>query len=426
MKNLKYEFGDFLSNVQLQNLMLPTHIVMVLTKTCNLKCKFCSAGTSGSQEMDYNFAKNFLLYCKKNGIHSICFSGGEPLLYPHINELIYYANSLNLNISLTTNGTLLNRLSSTSIKMLNKIGVSLHGTEKTHDSICGIKNSYKKTITNLEKIKNSNVNINYTFSNLNSEYHEIEHVANIAKQHNMSMSIARVNKTGRALYGAYDIQPNILMQNVSKLLSRGYDLQISNCISPCSIDEKFRYLAHGCSAGTSFAGIEPNGDVKICPTASFAIGNLYKEDFLHIWNNKSMLKLKSLTWLPLTCKTCYDLSKCRGGCKIENYSPTTWPAFGDSLANNVMENIWSCISNKKLELVVTSIRHENKKTILLGPHIRICNSLVVSILKTIDDKTGNQIIEHFDEKQQKDVKILLIALFRDSVIKTKDGIPYEL
>ena len=151
MKSLKYEFGDFACNMRLRDLMLPSQITMVLTNKCNLKCKFCSVSNDEQQIMDFEFAKKVLLYCSENGIHNICFSGGEPILYPKINELIQYASSLKLKLLLTTNGILLDMIKPESIELLDGIGVSLHGTERTHDAISGMKNSYKAVIGNLNK-----------------------------------------------------------------------------------------------------------------------------------------------------------------------------------------------------------------------------------------------------------------------------------
>jgi len=422
MKSLKYEFGDFSCNMRLRDLMLPSQITMVLTNNCNLKCKFCSVSNDEPQTMDFEFAKKVLLYCSENGIHNICLSGGEPILYPKINELIQYASSLKLKALLTTNGLLLDRINSESMKMLDGIGVSLHGTEQTHDTISGMKNSYKMTIENLDKTRKTKANINYTFSNLNSDYSEMEYVANIASQNGMSMTVARINREGRAIDGGYDVHPNLLVENVSKLLLKGYNIRVSNCIVPCSVKQHLRYLTHGCSAGTSFAGIEPNGDVKVCPTASFSIGNLYDEDLLSIWNSNSMRKMRTLNWLPIACKSCYEILKCRGGCKIENYNKEHWPAFGDVLASEIFDEIWINISDVNLELTMNHVRKEDEYSILLGSHLRFCNDSVISILKNIDgSRTGNQLLDQTDEYQRGQVKMLLIALYRDSIIKTTVG-----
>lgn len=422
MKSLKYEFGDFSCNMRLRNLMLPSQITIVLTNKCNLKCKFCSVCTDELQTMDFEFAKKVLLYCSENGIHNICISGGEPILYPQINELIQYAGSLKLKVLLTTNGLLLDRINLDSIEMLYGIGVSLHGTEQTHDAITGMENSYKITIANLDKAKKTNANINYTFSNLNSDYSEMEHVANIALQNGMSMTVARINREGRAIGGGYDAQPNLLVENVSQLHLKGYNIRVSNCIAPCSVKQNLRYLTHGCSAGISFVGVEPNGDVKVCPTASFSIGNLYNEDLLNIWNSNIMKKMRSLNWLPIACKSCYEILKCRGGCKIENYNNRKWPAFGDILASETFDEIWTNISNINLKLTLNCIRKEDGYSILLGSHLRFCNDSVISILKKIDGtRTGNQLLDQADEHHREQVKMLLIALYRDSVIKTIKG-----
>lgn len=422
MKNLKYEFGDFSCQTHLRNLILPSQITIVLTNKCNLKCGFCSVSTKCLQTIDFEFAKKILFYCSENGIYNICFSGGEPIMHPQINELIIYAASLNLHITLVTNGLLLDMIHPESLSKLSNIGISLHGNEQIHDGICGKKGSYNIIIENLSKIKNIKVNINYTFSSLNSNYLCLEHVANIAMQYNMTMTVARINREGKALNGEYDVDPNIITEYVSKLLNEGYKIRVSNCIVPCSVSDNFKYLTHGCSAGVSSAGIEPNGDVKVCPTASFSLGNLHNNDLLDIWNNKLIKKMRSLKWLPITCKSCYNLLKCRGGCKIENYNPINWPNFGDILACKMFDDIWKDIENSQLILTTKYIRNENELFLILGSHLRMCNDGVIDILKKIDGyKTGNQLINIFDQYEQGQVKMLLVALYRDFVIKKYYG-----
>ena len=89
-----------------------------LTDKCNLRCVYCMPEDKVYENNlindtlsfnDYKFIINGL---SQVGIKKIIFTGGEPLLYPHLIELIKYAHyECNIDdISITTNGIGLNEI----------------------------------------------------------------------------------------------------------------------------------------------------------------------------------------------------------------------------------------------------------------------------------------------------------------------------
>ena len=89
-----------------------------LTDKCNLRCVYCMPEDKVYENNlindtlsfnDYKFIINGL---SQVGIKKIKFTGGEPLLYPHLRELIKYAHyECNIDdISITTNGIGLNEI----------------------------------------------------------------------------------------------------------------------------------------------------------------------------------------------------------------------------------------------------------------------------------------------------------------------------
>ncbi len=88
------------------------YLKISLTDKCNLRCVYCKDEDEVVEEEyvnnilsfdDYKFIiKNF----KELGVNKIKFIGGEPLLYPYLKDLIYFAkHECNIDdISITTNG----------------------------------------------------------------------------------------------------------------------------------------------------------------------------------------------------------------------------------------------------------------------------------------------------------------------------------
>src|SRR5512136_2420473 len=110
---------------------------------CNLNCPFCSvdAGpesttrtTSYEVEMEYLIeAFREIAGFKGNGVECHIDSPGEPVMYPHLPELIAELKKIDevSTISLQTNGTLLNTAKIAALEGagLDRINLSLHALD---------------------------------------------------------------------------------------------------------------------------------------------------------------------------------------------------------------------------------------------------------------------------------------------------------
>ena len=91
------------------NRITPVSVNWHITKRCNFNCKFCFANMNDvSFELEYEKAIEIPYLLKTNGCKKINFVGGEPLLYPHIFDMIRESKRCGLTTSLVTNGSLLN------------------------------------------------------------------------------------------------------------------------------------------------------------------------------------------------------------------------------------------------------------------------------------------------------------------------------
>lgn len=61
----------------------PKEILFSLTSSCNLSCPHCESPIY-KKEISVNYAKRFLINCKKTGIRRVGFTGGEPFLVPDL------------------------------------------------------------------------------------------------------------------------------------------------------------------------------------------------------------------------------------------------------------------------------------------------------------------------------------------------------
>lgn len=82
-------------------------LVMNITNACDGGCNICLAFVDPNKSLDLPDIKRIVDLIAAHDVKRIAFTGGEPLLYPHIFGILQYAHGLGLATALTTNGTVL-------------------------------------------------------------------------------------------------------------------------------------------------------------------------------------------------------------------------------------------------------------------------------------------------------------------------------
>lgn len=88
---------------------------IVLTRACNLRCNFCYVKNAGYSEVDsisFNNLKRIVDFCDESKVKYIFFTGGEPLMYPYLPDILRYINTRQRLMipAVATNGVLLKDL----------------------------------------------------------------------------------------------------------------------------------------------------------------------------------------------------------------------------------------------------------------------------------------------------------------------------
>lgn len=114
----------------------PIVLHIMPTEVCNLRCIFCSVAQRGEDgrlcsNLTMDQIRNVVEEFKKRGLKAIIISGGgEPLMYPQINELIEYLYNEGLQIGLITNGILLStHLKSEILDKLTWVRISINSMD---------------------------------------------------------------------------------------------------------------------------------------------------------------------------------------------------------------------------------------------------------------------------------------------------------
>ncbi|WP_059411407.1 heme d1 biosynthesis radical SAM protein NirJ [Cupriavidus basilensis] len=113
-------------------------VIWNLVRRCNLNCRHCystSADTDFKGELTTAEALAVLAQLRQARVPALILSGGEPLLRPDLYPLARRARALGFHLSLSSNGTLLDRAHAARLADagFGYVGVSLDGLEATHD-----------------------------------------------------------------------------------------------------------------------------------------------------------------------------------------------------------------------------------------------------------------------------------------------------
>ena len=407
--DIKYEMAAVNQKVSLDNLKIPLYMYIKINNFCNFNCVFCSRNIESMKEISLENFKFLIDQLLSIGIKDIYLTGGEPLLHSKFDELLTYALSKEMSISVLTNGILINNYFN-NLKKVKCVSVSLHGNSKTHNEIVGV-NCYDIVTKNILQIKkHTSVTVNYTAFSKNLNEKNILSVYDFCESNNIPMNISRYNDLGCGKTNHCVINLNSFAKTLDNLIQGGCKIQINNCIAPCTVDDKYLYLTHGCGAGYLFGCVDYNLDVKICSSSQTSLGNLKRNSFRRIWNQKKMKDFRSLRWIPIQCKTCINLARCKCGCKSEMSENLL--TMNDKNVVDHYEKIWKKIKNKSFYVNVATLRKDNKQYINLSPPARIFNlttkDLLIKIQKTEKIVTLSK------------YKDLIVLLYKEGIIREKN------
>jgi radical SAM protein with 4Fe4S-binding SPASM domain len=126
-------------------------------QSCNFKCIYCYALDSARRpdELTRDEFIGVIHQAQELGARKIIILGGEPMLYPHILEMIGYIKKLDMEIELFTNGTNITRsvaqeLFDNGVRAVLKMNTF---DESLQDTLTGCKGSYLQIQEALKNLK---------------------------------------------------------------------------------------------------------------------------------------------------------------------------------------------------------------------------------------------------------------------------------
>lgn len=155
---------------------------LLVTSRCTFSCPYCRGIKSEDQgDISWKEAKRIVDLWSSEGLKNIRFSGGEPTLWPHLKDLVEYAQPKVERIALSTNGSapsdVYEQLCSAGV---NDFSVSL-------DACCSItghkmsgQNAFWTTISNIKLlVSKAYTTIGVVVTDINAK--EVEEIVSLAR-----------------------------------------------------------------------------------------------------------------------------------------------------------------------------------------------------------------------------------------------------
>ena len=127
---------------------------------CNLSCSHCysSSGPVGHTELDVATICDVISDAAAMGYQVISVSGGEPLMYRGLDDVLTHAKSLGLRTTVTTNGFFTGRDQLSRLReLVDVLAISLDGPPEIHNRIRGSVHAFERLEAGLENIRNAGI-----------------------------------------------------------------------------------------------------------------------------------------------------------------------------------------------------------------------------------------------------------------------------
>jgi MoaA/NifB/PqqE/SkfB family radical SAM enzyme len=184
----------------------PEYLMIELTSSCRLDCKHCYLGKKDGASIDAHALKKLLSDIAELGTETVQLTGGEPLLYKDVDEVISFLVDNNIRTLVTTGAYIDDDIYLKVLPELSKIGktngyvqVSIDGDEKSHNAIRGKPDSFEKVKKLILDLRKNNIVVSTAMSVQETNKDDIESVAMMVKSWGVSLHrISGFTTTGNA------------------------------------------------------------------------------------------------------------------------------------------------------------------------------------------------------------------------------------
>jgi len=313
-----------------------------VTHNCPLGCVHCSSVTDKANQIEISKEKCIQLIDEASelGVKSIVISGGEPLIWTHIREVVDYISRKNIIAVVYTSGNVFvgsaKKLLSELVQLgLRRIAFSVYSNVAAeHNKITRKANSFKNTIDAIKSAVSLGIDTEIHFVAMANNYRKIPALVELAKTLNVGrVSILRFVPQGRGaiikeketLNKAQHLE---LKKIIETIRDTGFEIRTGSPFNFLHVNKNPK-----CLAGQDRLIITP--DLRIYPcdafkhiTAESLVNDITTSDLglcslSECWKDSEYLKLvRNHIACQQKCLSCVKFDCCNSGClaqKILHY-----------------------------------------------------------------------------------------------------------
>ena len=296
----------------------PVAIEIHPTSKCNYRCIHCSYEERNEKRVSLPQVIMDALISSviKMGIHAVCFSGGgEPTVYPNLVDYVKRLYENNVEVSLLTNGSLLESMGFIEIAdMFNYIAISMPSVDFDNYQYITKSKDMETVLEIAEKIKARHkekspvVGTRVVLTNRN--YGEIPEFINTLKNRRFDYTLFKVVRDyeDRGL-GLGGTEEKTLKEIVSEI---AIDSKFTN-LHKIFEHKAFAFSANRCLTNEMGLIANVDSDGKVYPNIveigdeAFCIGDLNHSPLEDMWNgaqHSAVKRASNQKWISQKCKNC--------------------------------------------------------------------------------------------------------------------------
>lgn len=317
-------------------------LYLYLADQCNLACGHCwiSPGFSPTRRdgIPIGPLRQTILDARALGLQSVKLTGGEPLLYRDITELLRFLAAAGIAVIIETNGTLLDNGILETLRSCNVSGISVSldaCTPEVHDGLRGVKGSFQRTIAGLGRLSEYGFDFQIIMTLHRKNRAELPGLISLSRELGAgSLKINPLMPCGRGKE-VFQEEQNLACGELIQLYrmteeewpSDG-DLEIifDLPVALRSIGDIKRRGIVECRI-MNILGVLANGDFSVCgigqTSGALRMGNIQHDSVVDVWHDNPILtdlrhdlpgRLKGI------CGRCLFRFQCLGSCRANAYS----------------------------------------------------------------------------------------------------------
>ncbi len=243
---------------------------------CNFRCEHCFSRflSDGSRRLGHDDVSNLAGQADALGVWQWHLQGGEPLLWPDLDEVIAAIGPERFHIMITTNGFLMtpDKARALADQGIDKIAVSLDSIDpNAHDGFRYQKGSHAKAIEAMRHAKEAGlqVNVNTVITRQNAHSQDVLDIVRFAEDNGYTVLFVIATSAG-AWAGKTDML--ITPEDAAYLL----ELHQSHPVIHRDLYPLFDFPM-GCRTMNGLVYITENGNLLPCPFIHIAMGNVLDE-----------------------------------------------------------------------------------------------------------------------------------------------------